>query len=81
MLKKKLSILWSKATKMGCIDGHNIDYNGIGVLRGQRHYPAKIDSSNPPPWGVNSDLKQLTTWTSERPTGSENTSTAVTAHV
>ena len=33
---------------MGSIIGHRIDYNGVGVLRGQRTYPAKIDPSNPP---------------------------------
>ena len=29
--------------------GHRIDYNGVGALRGQRHYPAKINPSTPPP--------------------------------
>ena len=31
----------SKVTKMGSIVGHRIDYNGVGVLRGQRHIPSK----------------------------------------
>ena len=36
---------------MGSIDGHRIDYNGVGVLRGQWHmYPAKTDQSTP--WGA-----------------------------
>ena len=30
-----------KVTKMGSIIGHRIDYNGVGVLRGQRHIPSK----------------------------------------
>ena len=27
--------------KMGSIVGHRIDYNGVGVLRGQQHIPSK----------------------------------------
>ena len=30
-----------KKTKMGSIDGHRIDYNGVGVLKGQRHIANK----------------------------------------
>ena len=30
-----------KVTKMGSIVGHKIDYNGVGVLRGQRYIPNK----------------------------------------
>ena len=30
-----------KVTKMGSIIGHRIDYNGVGVLRGQWHIPSK----------------------------------------
>ena len=30
-----------KVTKMGSILGHRIDYNGVGVLRGQRHILTK----------------------------------------
>ena len=35
---------------MGSIFGHRIDYNGAGVLRGQRHIsnPAKTNPSNQP---------------------------------
>ena len=32
-------------TRMGSMFGHRIDYNGVGVLRGQRHDPAKINPS------------------------------------
>ena len=37
-------------TNMGSIIGYKIDYNGVGVRRGQRHptYTAKIDPSTPP---------------------------------
>ena len=28
-------------TKMGSIDGHGIDNNGVGGLRGQQHIPSK----------------------------------------
>ena len=30
-----------KVTKMGSIFGHKIDYDGVGVLRGQRHTHSK----------------------------------------
>ena len=30
-----------KVTKMGSIVGYRKDYNGVGVLRGQRHIPSK----------------------------------------
>ena len=30
-----------KVTKMGSIVDHRIDYNGVGVLSGQRHIPSK----------------------------------------
>ena len=30
-----------KVTRMGSIVGHRIDYNAVGVLRGQRHIPSK----------------------------------------
>ena len=30
-----------KVTKMGSIVGHRIDYNGVGILRGQRHILSK----------------------------------------
>ena len=30
-----------KVTKMGSIVGYRIDYNGLGVLSGQRHIPTK----------------------------------------
>ena len=33
---KKLS-----KSKMGSIIGHRIDYNGVGVLKGQRHITSK----------------------------------------
>ena len=33
--------IFSKVTKMGSIFGHRIDYNGVGVLRGQLHIPSK----------------------------------------
>ena len=35
-------------TKMGSIVGHRIDYNGVGVLRGQRHIPSKTWPKCPP---------------------------------
>ena len=31
-----------KVNKMGSIMGHRIDYNGLGALRDQGTYPAKI---------------------------------------
>ena len=38
-------------TKMGSIVGDRIDYNGVGVLRGQQHtYPAKLDLSRGGEW-------------------------------
>ena len=36
-------------TKKGSIDGYRMDCNGVGVLRGQRHIPRKIDPSTPIP--------------------------------
>ena len=33
--------IFPKVTEMGSIFGHRIDYNGVGVLRGQRHIPSK----------------------------------------
>ena len=36
---------------MGSIVGHRIDYNGVGVLRGQRHISSKPDPSTPLPPG------------------------------
>ena len=33
---------------MGSIMGHRIDYNGLGALRDQGTYPAKINPSIPP---------------------------------
>ena len=36
-------------TKMGSIAGHRLDYNGVGVLRGQRHIPSKTWPKYPPP--------------------------------
>ena len=37
---RKLHI-YLKVTKMGPINGHRIDYNGVGDMRGQRHIPSK----------------------------------------
>ena len=37
------------AHKMGSIDGHRLDYNGIGVLEGQRHIPSKTWPEYPLP--------------------------------
>ena len=34
---------------MGSIDGQRIDYNGVGVLRGQRHISSKDWPKYPPP--------------------------------
>ena len=31
----------SKVTKIGSMIGHRIDYNGVGVWRGQWHIPSK----------------------------------------
>ena len=36
-----INTLGPKVTKMGSIIGHRTDYNGVGVLRGQRHIPSK----------------------------------------
>ena len=36
---------------MGSIAGHRIDYNGVGVLRNQRHIPSKTWPKYPPPPG------------------------------
>ena len=36
-------------TKMGSITGHQIHYNGVGVVRGQRRIPSKNDPSSPLP--------------------------------
>ena len=33
--------IFPKVTKMGSIFGHRMDYNGVGVLIGQRHIPSK----------------------------------------
>ena len=47
MHKKKLlsfdreNDVFAKVTKMGSVFGHRIDYNGVGVLRGQQHIPPK----------------------------------------
>ena len=38
-----------KVTKMGSIIGHKIDYDGVGVLRGQWHIPSKNYPSTLPP--------------------------------
>ena len=38
-----------KGAKMGSINGHRIDYNGIGALRDQRHIPSK-NLPKCPPW-------------------------------
>ena len=32
---------FSKVTKMGSMFGHRIDYNGVGVLKDQRHIPSE----------------------------------------
>ena len=34
---------------MGSIAGHRIDYNGVGVMRGQRHIPNQTSPKYPPP--------------------------------
>ena len=34
---------------MGSMIGHRIDYNGVGVLRGQQHIPSKNWPKYPPP--------------------------------
>ena len=38
-----------KVTKMESITGHRMDYNEVGAVRGSDTYPAKINSSTPPP--------------------------------
>ena len=38
-----------KVTKMGSIIGHKLDYDGVGVLRGQWHIPSKNYPSTLPP--------------------------------
>ena len=47
-----------KGTKMGSINGHRIDYNGIGALRDQRHIPSKNLPKYPP--GKNARVKRET---------------------
>ena len=37
----RANYIFLKVTKMGSMFGHRIDYNGVGVLRGQRHVPSK----------------------------------------
>ena len=44
---KKIHIC-PKVTKMGSIIGHKIDYNEVGVLRGQWHIPSKNLPKYPP---------------------------------
>ena len=39
--------IYPKVTTMGSIAGHRIDYNGIGVLRSQCTYLAKLDPITP----------------------------------
>ena len=41
-------------TKMGSVIGHGIDYNGVGVRRGQWHIPSKNWPKYPPPPGLQS---------------------------
>ena len=38
----EISDICPKVTKMGSIVGHRIDYNGVGVLRSQRHILSNI---------------------------------------
>ena len=45
---KQITFAQKRLRKMGSIIGQTIGYNGVGVLRGQGQYPAKIDPSNPP---------------------------------
>ena len=47
MGSRKLHI-YPKVIKMRSIFGHRIDYNGVGVLRGQRHIP-NLSKVTPPP--------------------------------
>ena len=37
----RANYIFLKVTKMGSMFGLRIDYNGVGVLRGQRHVPSK----------------------------------------
>jgi len=46
---------------MGSIIGYRIDCNGVGAGRGQRHIPAKIESSTPPPPGQRGSSEEITT--------------------
>ena len=39
--KKWVNSQKKKVTKLGSVLGHRIDYNGVGVLRGQLHIPSK----------------------------------------
>ena len=49
---------------MGSIVGHRIDYNGVGVLRGQRHIPSKTWPKYPPPIrDQTSGFRCLSNWT------------------
>ena len=44
MHEQKVAKLGSRKlhlTEMGSIFGHRIDYNGVGVLKDQRHIPTK----------------------------------------
>ena len=45
----KNSCIGQKLSKMGSIIGHKIDFNVVGVLRGQRHIPRKNWPNYPPP--------------------------------
>ena len=49
----------SKVTKMGSIIGHKIDYNGVRVLRGQRHISSKNWPKYPPGLGVQGDALSI----------------------
>ena len=40
-LNSVLETICPKVIKMGSIIGHRIDYNGVGVLRGQWHIRSK----------------------------------------
>ena len=37
----KIGRFAAKSDQDGVLDGNRIDYNGVGVLRGQRHIPSK----------------------------------------
>ena len=41
-------LFFPKWLRRGLEYGHRIDYNGVGVLRGQREIPRKINRRNPP---------------------------------